>query len=101
MMVPFKYVEFFDVPRFIMFRYQKHLFLLESFFDKDKDDYDENYSIQILPSWVEQKIADSSWEVLDEDIGAKLLGEVPVKDVVFDPTRRRKLDPAFLDKYLK
>src|SRR6266852_4081649 len=101
MMVPFKYVDFYDIPRLIMLRYQGHLFLLASYFDEEKDDHDENYSIELLPSWVEQKIADSSWKVLEDDIGAKLLGEIPVKDVVFDHTKRRTLDPIFLDKYLK
>lgn len=101
-MVPFKYVDFYDVPRLIMFRYQDHLFLLASYFDEDKDDHDENYSIELLPSWVEQKIADSSWKVLEDDIdGRRLLGEIPVKDVVFDQTIRRTLDPTFLDKYLE
>jgi hypothetical protein len=99
-MVPFKYVEFHDVPRLIMFRYRSSLFLLASYFDEEKDDYRENYSIQLLPTWVEARIAESSWQVLEEETGAKFLGEIPVKDVVFDHTRRRALEPAFLDKFL-
>jgi len=100
-MVPFKYVDFYDVPRLIMFRYRNHLFLLASHFDEEKDDYEENYSIELLPSWVEQKIAESSWKVLEDDIGARLLGKIPVKDVVFDHTKRRALDPAFLDEHVR
>jgi hypothetical protein len=100
-MVPFKYVDFYDVPRLIMLRYQNLLFLLASHFDEEKDDYEENYSIELLPSWVEQKIAASSWKVLEDDIGARRLGEIPVKDVVFDHTKRRALNAAFLDEYLK
>ncbi|MBZ5508456.1 MAG: hypothetical protein LAO78_23610 [Acidobacteriia bacterium] len=99
-MVPFKYVDFYDVPRIIMFRYHNHLFLLASHFDEVRDDYEDNYSIETLPLWVEQKVADSSWQVLEEDIGARLLGEISVKDVVFDHTKRRTLDPAFVEKYL-
>ena len=100
-MAPFKCVDFYDVPRLIMFKYQGHLFLLASYFDDDKDDYDENYSIELLPSWVEQKIADSSWKVLEDDIaGRRLLGEIPVKNITFDATTRQALDPAFLDKYM-
>ena len=41
-MVPFKYVDFYDVPRLIMFTYQGQLFLLASYFDKERDDHDEN-----------------------------------------------------------
>jgi hypothetical protein len=55
-----------------------------------------------IPTWVQQKIAESSWKVLEEDIdGRRQLGEIPVKDVVFDQTKRRTLDPTFLDKYMK
>lgn len=101
-MVPFKYVDFCDVPRLIMFKYQNQLVLLASYFDEDKDDYDENYTIEYLPSWVEGKIADSSWKVLEGDIdGRRLIGEIPVRDVIFDQTKRKTLDPTFLEKYLK
>jgi hypothetical protein len=101
-MVPFKYVDFYDAPRLILFTYKDQLFSLASYFDEDKDDYDENYSVELLPSWVAQKITDSSWKVLEDDIiGRKLLGKMPVNDVVFDRTRRKTLDPTFLDKYLK
>lgn len=99
-MVPFKYVDFYDVPRLIMFRYQDRLFLLASYFDANTDNHDDSYAISILPPWVEQKIAESSWQVLEDDIGAKPLGEIAVKDVVFDKTKRHALDPTFLDKYL-
>ena len=100
-MVPFKYVDFYDVPRLLLFTYQDLLFLLGSYFDDDKDDYDENYLIELLPAWVEQKIA-ASWKALEDDIpGRRVLGQIPVKDIVFDRTRRRTLDPTFLDKYLK
>jgi hypothetical protein len=98
-MVPFKYVEFCDVPRLITFKYRDKFFLLASYFDEEKDDYEENYLIEILPPWVEQRIGEASWTVLEDDIGAKLLGEIPVKDVVFDLTKRRTLDPTFLNKY--
>lgn len=98
---PFKYVDFYDVPRYILLKYRDRLFLLTSCFNEEMDDYEENYSIQILPSWVEQRIVtEKSWRVL-EDVEAHVLGEVPVKDVVFDGTRRRTLDAAFLDGYLK
>jgi hypothetical protein len=101
-MVAFKYVDFYDVPRLILFKYRNLLFLLASYFDESKDDHEDNYSIELLPTWVEQKIADSSWKVLEEEIsGRQLLGQIPVKDVIFDHTKRQTLDPTFLDKYLK
>jgi hypothetical protein len=100
-MVPFKYVDFYDVPRLILFQYREHLFLLSSYFDKDKDDHDDDYSIEVLPSSVAQRIEKESWKVLEDLEGRRPLGEIPVKDVIFDQTKRRTLDPGFLDKFLK
>ncbi len=100
-MVQFKYVDFNDVPHLVLFTYRGRLILLASYFNEEKDDYDENYSIQILPSWVEQRIAESSWRVLEDDIGAEQIGEISIKDVIFDSSKRNTLDPSFLDKYLE
>ena len=101
-MVPFKYVDFYDVPRLILLKYRDRLFLLASYFDEEKDDYEDNYSIDILPSLVEQRILESSRKVLEEEIEGRLhLGEIHVKDVVFDRTRRQMLDSTFLNKYIK
>jgi hypothetical protein len=100
-MAPFKYVDFYDVPRLILLKYRDHLFLLASYFDEEKDDYDDKYSVDILPPWVEQKIGESNWRVLEGGIeGRRQIGEIPVKDIVFDQTKRRALDPTFLDKYM-
>lgn len=101
-MVPFKYVDFYDVPRLILFRYRDRLFSLVSYFDDSKDDHDDDYIIELLPSWVEQRIAESSWKVLEEDIdGRRRVGRISVKSVIFDRTKRQTLDPTFLDEYLK
>jgi len=99
-MVPFKYVDFYDVPRLLILRYRDQLFLLASYFDEAKDDHDNYYTISILPSWIEQKIADSSWAILEQNIGAQRIGTIPVTEVIFDETKRKTLDPIFLDKYL-
>jgi hypothetical protein len=48
-MVPFRFVEFFDVPRTIVVRYRKLLFLLQTAFDHELDKYPENYSVYLLP----------------------------------------------------
>jgi hypothetical protein len=98
MMVPFRYLEFWDVPRLILVRYRDKLFLLGSYFDDALDDYAEDYIIEIVPPWVEQRIAESSLTVLEE-IERQAIGTVPVKDVVFDETRRKFLDPSFLDRF--
>jgi hypothetical protein len=98
-MTPFRYGGFWDVPRQIILKYRGRLFFLASYFDEDLDDYEQNYSIRVLPLWVKAKLGES-WKVLWENIGATLVGEIPVSSVVFDDTKRRFLDATFLDKYL-
>ena len=98
MMVPFKYFEFWDVPRVITITYRDQHFLLESRFDEAIDDYDEKYAITLVAPGLEQRIMESSWIVLAE-IERRPLGTIPVREVVFDETRRKSLEPAFLNKY--
>ena len=98
-MVPFKYGFFHDVPRMIVLKYKQHLIMLESYFDEDKDDYHDSYSIQLLPSALEDKISES-WKILFTEVGAKVLGTVPVSSVIFGSTKRKTLNPEFLEKYL-
>jgi hypothetical protein len=97
-MIAFKYFDFWDVPRVITISYRDQHFLLESHFDEAIDDYDEDYTITQVAPGLEQRIMGSSWAVLTE-IERRPLGRIPVKDVAFDETRRKSLDPIFLDKY--
>jgi hypothetical protein len=62
--------------------------LLDSPFDDAKDEYDDAYTVSLLPagiafgaSWSEPAFAD-----------ARVLGTVPVRDVVLDPERRSFID---------
>ena len=96
-MVPFKYINFWDVPRLIILKYRDKLFLLGSYFDDALDEYDDHYTIESIPFYVEQGIMES-WSVL-EKIERHPVGKILVKDVVFDETRRKFLDPVFLNQY--
>jgi hypothetical protein len=84
-------------PRLIIVKYCDKLFLLGSYFDEALDDYDEEYTIEIVPQWAEQR-TESSWDFLKE-IERRVVGIVAVKEVVFDKTKRQFLNPGFLDKY--
>ena len=97
----FKYVDFYDVPRMILFSFEHNLFLLASYFDDEKDEYDSEYTLQLLPAEIDKRMEQSSWAVLEGEIGARFLGEIPVKDVLFDPTKRKMLDPRFVTKFLR
>ena len=95
-MVPFRYVEFYDVPRAIVLRYKGKLLLLDSPFDDKLDDYSDSYSVYELPESVEPSLAEGSWLFL-ESARLACVGQIPVKAVRFDSTRRKALDPSVLD----
>ena len=59
-MVPFKYVDFYDVPRTIVLRYKGKFLLLQSAFEDQIDDYAESYSVYELPESVESSLARGS-----------------------------------------
>lgn len=96
MMVPFRFVDFHDVPRTIAVRHRGKLFLLQSAFDEKLDDYPDIYSVYILPESVEESLARSSWEFL-ETTALNCIGKVRVQSVTFDVSKSRALDPSFLD----
>ena len=56
-MISFQYVDFYDVPRCIALPYRERLFLLQSAFDENLDDYPSNYSIYVLPDSVKDSLA--------------------------------------------
>ena len=93
-MIPIRYVEFYDVPRIVVARHSGKLLRLLSGFNEKLDAYPDRYSVYVLPETV---LAKGSWEFL-EDTNLPCLGEVLIKDVRFDATKRRTLDPGILDK---
>src|SRR5438105_2707615 len=96
-MIPFIYREFYDVPRMIVLTYRDKQLLLESRFDEDADDYPNAYQVLLLPGLRPDELA-GSWDAL-ADRAVRNLGSIAVKDLVFDPTRRRALDARSLDRF--
>jgi hypothetical protein len=91
----FRYVEFYDVPRNIVFRYRDRLLLLQSAFDEEADDYSDSYSVYVLPDNVEASIEKSSWDFLRAT--RPIIGRIPIEVVRFDSTKRKSLDPSCVD----
>ena len=97
-MIPFRYIEFYDVPRGIVLRYRGKLLLLQSAFNEDLDDYPDTYSVYELPESVELAGC-GSWHFL-ENKELDRIGEIPVKALRFDSTKRKTLEPSVLDDLL-
>ena len=98
-MTPFQYIEFYDVPRCIALLYRDKVFLLQSAFDENLDDYPSSYSIYVLSDSVRDFLGRGSWEFL-RNTQATYVGQIRIDHVVFDPTKRKEIDAAILDSFL-
>lgn len=98
-MIPFQYVEFYDVPRTIAVRYRGKLFLLQSAFDQERDEYPNDYTVYVLSESAVPQLTNGSWKFLEEQPMIPL-GRVPVNGVRFDSSNRRELDPSVLDRFV-
>jgi hypothetical protein len=98
-MVPFRYVDFYDVPRTLALHYRGKLLLLQSAFSETLDEYPDSYSVYELPESTEPMVAAGSWRFL-EHMPLSSIGEIPVSAVKFDSTKRKTLDPSILDPLL-
>ena len=98
-MVPFRYVEFYDVPRVVALRYRGKLLLLQSAFSDRLDEYPNVYSVYELPESAEPLLAAGSWGFLEHS-ALSSIGEIPVSAVKFDSTKRKTMDPSILDPVL-
>lgn len=92
------YAGFYDHPLGFTVRHQGALYLFWRDFSDDLDEYEDAYRVYAMPPMTDEAIQ-SSWLNLNETATA-LLGEVPVKSVVFDETRRREIKTDVLDRLL-
>jgi hypothetical protein len=95
-MIPFHYVEFYDVPRTIALTHRGKLYLLQSAFDENLDDYPDAYTVYKLPEAVRSQIEGAHWTFL-ESLPLEPVGHIAIRNVRFDATKRRELDASILD----
>lgn len=98
-MVPFRYVEFYDVPRLIALRYKGKIVQLQSAFSETLGEYPDAYSVYELPESSEPLLEAGLWRFL-ESMPLNSISEIPVSAVKFDSTKRKTLDPSILGPLL-
>jgi hypothetical protein len=86
---PFQYREFYDVPRQVVVQHGDRTFLLDCRFDETRDDYSDEYEVFEFPTLAPELLRGSKDL---RGLAMNLLGPVKVRDVRFDPTRRREVD---------
>lgn len=94
---PFQYRGFYDVPRVVLISGPAFALLLDCQFDQALDDYRPEYDTYRLSTTTAEAPPDD-WTLLTED--AERLGSIPVTEVEFDPTRRRMIRAAALDRIM-
>jgi hypothetical protein len=97
-MIPFHYFAYWDVPRVILVFHRGQLFLLDSGFKDELDDFDDCYDVYLMPEDLPRDRLPGTGERLATH-ATRNLGRIPVKDVTFDDFRgRNELDPEILDR---
>lgn len=96
--VPIQYRGFWDVPRIFLARYEGLTFLFDCAFDEKLDDYPETYKVFLLPELREDELP-RDWTILPQR-ALHFLGNIPVSQVSFDPTKRQTIDSQLLDGLL-
>jgi hypothetical protein len=87
---PIRYRDFWDVPRTFLVDDGRDTILFDCPFDTGGEEYASAYCVWLMPALTEQELV-GSWARL-ADRGIRLLGHVPVEDVSFDASKRRKVD---------
>jgi hypothetical protein len=95
---PITYCELWDVPRIFLVTWHGRTVLFDCAFDEDTEDYPDFYRVYILPPLSAEELAGSWADFYQKAI--EEVGVVPIKNVVFDPTRRTAIDATLLDELL-
>jgi hypothetical protein len=87
-----RYRDFYDFPRAVVVEWHGQLYLFDSPFDLEADDYPDTYEVYQLPTHLRDEIDHISWT----DIAHRGLriGSVPTSAVEFDQSRRHLMNPA-------
>jgi len=93
--LPIRYREFYDIPRVFIVDWNGAIYLFESPFDNDRDEYQPNYSAYRLGEDLRERFDDVSWT--DLAILGEPLGSVDTGLVEFDPTRRELVNASVFE----
>ena len=89
------YSGFWDRPLAFVVRHRDIQLYFRREFDERIDDYQDVYNIFVLPDLSDNEI-NASWGNLHQKT-TRSLGQIPVKEVVFDPSFRKSVSTDTLD----
>ena len=92
------YTGFWDVPLAFVVSHAERQFLFLREFDEIIDEYPDNYRVFLLPGIPNREIK-KLWPDIEQH-AIKFLGEVPVKQVNFDKSTRKRIDTSMLQRFV-
>jgi len=90
--LPIRYRDFYDVPRLVVVKYHGCLYIFDSPFDDELDDYADHFTVYRQPESAIARLDDPSWAGLSS--GGEEVGRVAVADVEFDETKRESVSDS-------
>jgi hypothetical protein len=94
-MIPIRYRDFHDVPRAFVVERTGSLYFFDCAFDDQIDQYPDRYKVYRLDAALSPKLDFGSWETLATK--GRLIGEVLVRRLQFDPTHRAAVDDSIFE----
>jgi hypothetical protein len=94
--IPFEYRGFYDVPQGLIATYNGRKYLFERLFDDSLDDYQDFYSVFDIGD-IEVGDGESIWIKLEHS-RRRFVYTIPVKDIQFDPTKRKSISASAFEK---
>ncbi len=92
------YSGFYDFPLAFTVRFEGKLYVFVRGFDDDADEYEDRYRVYFMPPLTDEDIQ-ASWLQI-ETKAIDYLGEMAVKDIVFDATKRHEIETDVLERLL-
>jgi hypothetical protein len=94
---PIRYLGYWDVPLVFLVRFNGERYLFDCPFDNEVEDYAEDYEVYLFPEIPDEELP-SDWTKL-RGLATRPLGRIPVREVQFDPTRRRSVNTDVLERF--
>lgn len=98
-LVKILYSGFWDRPLAFVVRHRGVQLYFCREFDEDADEYQDAYKVFVLPNLLDDEI-NASWGHLYQNT-TRYLGQVPVKQVVFDSSFRESIDTDLADALIE
>ncbi len=94
--LPIRYRDFDDMPWAVIVEHEGRLYLLDCLFDYDVDDYQDHYTIYLIPDDLRDDIDTMSWTDLDHR--SERVGVIATALVEFDDTKRNAINDRIFEQ---